>query len=974
MAARQQADLESLYGSSIFGDTNGTGAGGHLVDGSDLSEYAQLCRRLFPTLLSADNDDNEQDEFVDMAEPETEETMARYFKYLTGLPLPSLKMEPTLLNGDLQRVSNELTTLLFNECFRPSVRTSGSDKSSDEEYLSQSGVEKPEEQARSIFGVINDMNKTAVSVSAELEAELGKTQGILKRLETACGMFATEMTELDQRAKLVHQVLDKQDLVARVVELPRVMQMCVAGGYYEEAVEIAEHVRLSGDRLVRDISEDVQMLPGSKDSTFLAPGSKEQLVGFVTTIQKQVQSEYEAMILNLCRELSYVRSGILSSTQQHNSAQGQRAMSGLNLKMDGAADTGLRLFGDNSHEMSAKRMSQMAKVVSILRSVGVFSEDELRMLYLRSRWQAWVNTADSLGGFAPAVDIAAASQSPTDTPKTLFSISPSVFQSPDTQSESGGAKRSSSKRGTASSAEIATYLTKYIDSFFLWLAEVNMQYQALFSAKAANISSDSDGLDTTFHGDPFTDLALYSSQQLTSTAVPMLSLLTDASSISSLESLVASHSQILSPSNIDFATPFLIQTLRERGFASVVSGIEDAVMSACQKIQSIESLPFRRPARHATNSPEGHEGWDQLAAPTRPSLDLADRFSADMADYPQRFLGQHRVSPIGLLQYPLLSQLLHAFRDGLHSLRILVLAGENDDSDDASVLLGMVSIVLESELIDVGESIASLCKAVETSSETHGEDSAKQTARDVCVAFVFGLARQVAEIFEEVASLSEPASVVESGLAAGDLSRMMTTGSANSIKSMCVVGAGQMGIGIGLVAARVAKLKVQFVDSSPAQLEKGLEFMDKLLVKDVAKGRCTEDERSEVKSRISSVSSISKMSKADFVVEAVSENDVPGFIANRLLMPYINEAIVVLQEGIATKEDIDATMRLGTNNPMGPLTLADFIGLDTCLAIMKVLHGELGDSKYRPAVLLQKYVDAGWLGLKSGRGFYDYTP
>ncbi|KAJ2120381.1 hypothetical protein GGF48_004214 [Coemansia sp. RSA 921] len=101
--------------------------------------------------------------------------------------------------------------------------------------------------------------------------------------------------------------------------------------------------------------------------------------------------------------------------------------------------------------------------------------------------------------------------------------------------------------------------------------------------------------------------------------------------------------------------------------------------------------------------------------------------------------------------------------------------------------------------------------------------------------------------------------------------------------------------------------------------------------------------------------------------------DVPGFIANRLLMPYINEAVTALQEGIATKEDIDTTMKLGTNNPMGPLTLADFIGLDTCLAIMKVLHTELGDTKYRPAVLLQKYVDAGWLGVKSGRGIYDYS-
>ncbi|RIA94804.1 3-hydroxyacyl-CoA dehydrogenase [Glomus cerebriforme] len=100
--------------------------------------------------------------------------------------------------------------------------------------------------------------------------------------------------------------------------------------------------------------------------------------------------------------------------------------------------------------------------------------------------------------------------------------------------------------------------------------------------------------------------------------------------------------------------------------------------------------------------------------------------------------------------------------------------------------------------------------------------------------------------------------------------------------------------------------------------------------------------------------------------------DVPGFIANRLLMPYINEAVMVLEQGIATREDIDTTMKLGTNTPMGPLTLADFIGLDTCLAIMKVLHNEIGDTKYRPALLLQKYVDAGWLGKKTGRGFYEY--
>ena len=100
--------------------------------------------------------------------------------------------------------------------------------------------------------------------------------------------------------------------------------------------------------------------------------------------------------------------------------------------------------------------------------------------------------------------------------------------------------------------------------------------------------------------------------------------------------------------------------------------------------------------------------------------------------------------------------------------------------------------------------------------------------------------------------------------------------------------------------------------------------------------------------------------------------DVPGFIANRILIPYINEAVFTLYEGIGTVEDIDKTMKLGTNVPMGPLTLADFIGLDTCLAISRVLHEELGDSKYRPCPLLVNYVNAGRLGKKSGQGFYDY--
>ncbi|KZE38450.1 3-hydroxybutyryl-CoA dehydrogenase [Bhargavaea cecembensis] len=104
----------------------------------------------------------------------------------------------------------------------------------------------------------------------------------------------------------------------------------------------------------------------------------------------------------------------------------------------------------------------------------------------------------------------------------------------------------------------------------------------------------------------------------------------------------------------------------------------------------------------------------------------------------------------------------------------------------------------------------------------------------------------------------------------------------------------------------------------------------------------------------------------------VEVNDYPGFVSNRVLMPMINEAIFTLYEGVATKEAIDEVMKLGMNHPMGPLQLADFIGLDTCLYIMEVLHEGFGDPKYRPCPLLRKYVNAGWLGKKSGRGFYVY--
>jgi 3-hydroxybutyryl-CoA dehydrogenase len=105
---------------------------------------------------------------------------------------------------------------------------------------------------------------------------------------------------------------------------------------------------------------------------------------------------------------------------------------------------------------------------------------------------------------------------------------------------------------------------------------------------------------------------------------------------------------------------------------------------------------------------------------------------------------------------------------------------------------------------------------------------------------------------------------------------------------------------------------------------------------------------------------------------ALECQDSPGFVSNRVLMPMINEAIFALYEGVATRESIDGIMKLGMNHPMGPLALADFIGLDVCLAIMNVLHDGLGDPKYRACPLLKRYVDAGWLGKKSGRGFYEY--
>lgn len=289
------------------------------------------------------------------------------------------------------------------------------------------------------------------------------------------------------------------------------------------------------------------------------------------------------------------------------------------------------------------------------------------------------------------------------------------------------------------------------------------------------------------------------------------------------------------------------------------------------------------------------------------------------------------------------------------------------------------------------------------------------------------------------------------------------------VKKLGVVGAGQMGLGIALTAARHANVPVTLVDTSQASIDKGLAFAAKLLDKDVQKLKLSSEEADTIKSRLTPTTSMSGLSSVDFVIEAVPEipslkekifaelakvcpphailatntssisitrisaatnkdnptdtsaasrvisthfmnpvpvqkgveiisglqtsqetvqsalafcermgkvpsvsADSPGFLANRILMPYINEAIICLETGVGKKEDIDNIMKNGTNVPMGPLQLADFIGLDTCLAIMETLHNGLGDSKYRPSVLLRQYVEAGWLGKKSGKGFYEY--
>lgn len=170
-----------------------------------------------------------------------------------------------------------------------------------------------------------------------------------------------------------------------------------------------------------------------------------------------------------------------------------------------------------------------------------------------------------------------------------------------------------------------------------------------------------------------------------------------------------------------------------------------------------------------------------------------------------------------------------------------------------------------------------------------------------------------------------------------------------------------------ILASNTSSLPITEIAAVTNRPEKviGMHFMNPVPVMklvEVIRGLATSDEVYE---------SVEQMA-IQLDKKPVEVNDFPGFVSNRILLPMINEAVYALYEGVASKEAIDDVMKLGMNHPMGPLTLADFIGLDTCLYIMEILHEGLGDSKYRPCPLLRKYVAAGWLGKKSGRGFYIY--
>ncbi|RMH42200.1 MAG: 3-hydroxybutyryl-CoA dehydrogenase [Deltaproteobacteria bacterium] len=288
----------------------------------------------------------------------------------------------------------------------------------------------------------------------------------------------------------------------------------------------------------------------------------------------------------------------------------------------------------------------------------------------------------------------------------------------------------------------------------------------------------------------------------------------------------------------------------------------------------------------------------------------------------------------------------------------------------------------------------------------------------------------------------------------------MTATAASDVRTVGVVGAGQMGRGIAQVAAQ-SGIDVRLLDASLELAERGRDRIGRDLDRLVAKGKMSAEDRDAIVARIQPIGDYAPLADCEFVIEAAPERedlkldifrklsevaredailasntssisitklgaqtrrpdrvigmhfmnpvpvmklveivrglptsdatveattalakrfgkitigarDIPGFIVNRVLIPLLNEACYALYEGLGTVEDIDTGVKLGLNHPMGPLELADLIGLDTCLAIAEVLHQELGDDKYRPCPLLRQYVAAGWLGRKTRRGFYEY--
>jgi 3-hydroxybutyryl-CoA dehydrogenase len=253
-------------------------------------------------------------------------------------------------------------------------------------------------------------------------------------------------------------------------------------------------------------------------------------------------------------------------------------------------------------------------------------------------------------------------------------------------------------------------------------------------------------------------------------------------------------------------------------------------------------------------------------------------------------------------------------------------------------------------LVDVSETV--LRKAVQTVTANlqRGVDKGKMTAeeRDAVV----GRIRTTTEL-ESIADADIVIEAIIENLAA----KVSLFESLDRItKADCILASNTSSISITKIAAATRR---------PEKVI-GMHFMNPVPIMtlvEVIRGIATSDETYALVDDLSK-----RMGKTPIEV-----NDYPGFISNRVLMPMINEAIFTLYEGVATKEAIDGVMKLGMNHPMGPLTLADFIGLDVCLAILRVLEEGFGDPKYRPCPLLVKMVDAGWLGRKSGRGFYDYA-